>query len=88
MKNIKSFIRSFLLIIPFFTIGSTVMAQKNTRISFQVAPLYSYIDMKYEKYAFRNNFGIEDPQTGISSDVKFEIELSKLPVPFGQVRLE
>ena len=64
------------------------MAQKNTRISFQVAPLYSYMDVKYEKYASRNNYGIKDPQSGISSAVKFEIELSKLPVPFGQVRLE
>ena len=74
MKNIKS----LLLIITFFTIGSTVTAQKNKRISFQVSPLYSYLDIQYKKYAFRNNYGIEDPQSGISSAVKFEVELNNL----------
>ena len=78
MKNIKSFIRSFLLIILLFIISSTVIAQKNTRLSFQVAPLYSYMDVKYGQYANRNNPGIKDPLPGLSSALKFEVDLNNL----------
>ena len=59
-------------------ISSTAIAQKNTRLSFQVAPLLSYMDVKYGQYANRNNPGIEDPQPGTSSALKFEVDLNNL----------
>lgn len=77
MKNSKSFSVNLLIMLFFFTLCSNVIAQKDKNISFQVAPLLSYMHIVYGPYSNKNLSGVNDPQLGFSSTLKFEISHNK-----------
>ena len=78
MRNRLLLTRLFLLITGVFFLLPIVNAQTNRRLSFEVSPLYSYIDVRLGKYAGRNNPGLEDPQPGFGGAIKYEVDLSSL----------
>lgn len=77
MKKPKFFSVNLLIILIFFAFYSNVIAQKDKNISFQVAPLLSYMQIVYGPYPNKDLSGVNDPQLGLSSTLKFEISLNK-----------
>lgn len=75
MKNNQSFTLLFLFVFTFISISTEVIAQKNTRMSFQISPLCSYLNADFGHDVFYVVQGIKEPQLGFSSAVKFEVDL-------------